>query len=337
MKFVSIVVPCRNEVSYIKGCIESVARQDYSASHLELLIVDGMSDDGTRELVELLCESHSFVQLIDNPKRFTPIAMNIGIQQAKGEIIVILGAHAALADDFVSKSIETLAQFPDAGCVGGMIENIHENRVAEIVSRAMKSPFGVGNARFRTGGKAGFVDTVAFGAYRKEVFDQCGFFDEELVRNQDDEYNFRLIKGGFKIYFNPDIRSKYFVRGDFKKLFRQYFQYGYWKVYVNKKHRAVTSLRQLVPFFFVLWLIISLPIAIFNAALAPVFTLPLLLWFLAAFGAALHAGCPSKDIPALIRTFFTLHLAYGLGYLRGVIDFLVFNRKPRSGGYTLTR
>lgn len=334
---VSIVVPCRNEVGYIDRCIRSVANQDWPLDRLELIVADGESDDGTRTVLNEAANQYAWFRWIDNPERFTPRALNRGIAAAQGEVVIILGAHAELADDFVSKNIAALDAHPDAACAGGIIENVHENDVAAVISRAMKSPFGVGNARFRTGGKAGYVDTVAFGAYRRSIFDMIGMFNEELVRNQDDELNFRLTKAGYKIYFDPDIQSKYYVRGDFSKLFKQYFQYGYWKVYVNKLHNTVTSWRQLVPFAFVLWLFISALLAIFVPATFPLFSMALLLWFIAAFFAALLEATPSRQLPSMMLAFLILHIAYGLGYAQGIVHFLLFKRQPKSSVYNLTR
>lgn len=334
---VTIVVPCLNEAAYIERCIESVLGQDYGVASIELLVVDGMSIDGTREILFRRAATDATLRVIDNPSRFTPIALNKGAQAARGDVVIILGAHAELHPEFVSRSIESLEAHPDAGCVGGLIQNIHENKESELIGLAMASVFGVGNARFRTGGKAGYVDTVAFGAYRKTVFERIGWFDEALVRNQDDEFNFRLTKAGFKIWFDPEIRTKYYVRGSFKKLYRQYFQYGYWKVYVNRKHRTVTTIRQVIPLLFVAWVCFSLVLTLVDSRLMPLFTLPLFLWFIAAFGAALMAATPSKDLPGVIRAFLTLHVAYGLGYAKGLVDFVLRNRKPAPSEHTITR
>lgn len=336
-QMVSIVVPCRNEVGYIDRCIRSVANQDWPLDRLELIVADGASNDGTRQIIETAAQQHAWFRWIDNPDRFTPRGLNLGIEAAKGEVIIILGAHAELTEDFVRKNMEALAAQPDAACTGGVITNVHENEVAAVISRAMKSPFGVGNARFRTGGKAGFVDTVAFGAYRKSVFDEIGVFNEDLVRNQDDELNYRLTNSGRKIYFDPQIESRYFVRGDFSKLFKQYFQYGYWKVYVNKLHNTVTSWRQLVPFAFVMWLCLA---AVFSAFVPPAFPLlsmALLTWFFGAFFAALIAATPSRQLPSMVLAFLILHLAYGFGYAQGILHFLVLKRSPKSSVYKLTR
>jgi len=334
---VSIVIPCLNEVAYIERCVRSTMTQTYPNEHIHVVVADGGSNDGTlQKLIEL---AGVFPQLVvvDNPKRFTPVALNLGVNATASDVVVILGAHAELSADFVERCIDALTLHPDAGCVGGIIENVHENHTAAIVSRAMQSPFGVGNARFRTGGNAGYVDTVAFGAYRREAFQTIGLFDEDLVRNQDDEFNYRLTKAGYKVWFEPEIRSKYYVRASYKKLFRQYFQYGYWKVFVNRKHKAVTTWRQLVPFAFVLWLVTASVLSAISASFVPLLTLPALIWLLAALAAGIVMGTPSRDLPGLTLSFFILHAAYGLGYGRGIFDFLLLRRMPAADQHTLSR
>jgi GT2 family glycosyltransferase len=339
---VSIVIPCLNEENYIERCLRSIEAQHYPSAKLTTYVVDGMSTDATRErirpfLAEKERENTVQFHLIDNPERFTPRALNLGIQASQSDVVIILGAHAELDENFVQENVNALNRFPEAGCVGGVIENVNENATAEVIARAMRSPFGVGNARFRTGGKAGFVDTVAFGAYRREVFEKAGLFDEDLVRNQDDEFNYRLHRHGFKIYFDPKIRSKYYVRGSFSKLFRQYWQYGYWKVYVNRKHGAVTSIRQMVPFFFVAYLAITLLIWLLNAEWGGLFIGGAALWLIGALAAAVWQGTPSPQVTPLIRAFFTLHLSYGLGYAQGLWNFMLLRKKPSRSSTRSTR
>ncbi|MCH2199187.1 MAG: glycosyltransferase family 2 protein [Flavobacteriales bacterium] len=334
---VAIVIPCLNEKAYIGRCIESILDQDYAEGSIDVFIADGMSDDGTREIIGSYSKEHPNVHLVDNPIKHTPVALNLGIKASTSDVVIILGAHAELYENFVSKNIEALEVHPDAGCVGGVIENVNENETAAIIGRAMASPFGVGNARFRTGGKAAYVDTVAFGAYRKEVFEQIGLFDEELVRNQDDEFNYRLTSSGSKVWFDPKIRSKYYVRSSYSKLFKQYRQYGYWKVYVNKKHGAVTSIRQLIPFFFVAFLMVGSLLSIFFPLARNAFGFGLVLWFIGAMIGALWAQSRSAQIGGVIASFFLLHVSYGLGYAKGLLDFLILGRKPARSGYRTTR
>ncbi|HOY48518.1 MAG TPA: glycosyltransferase family 2 protein, partial [Flavobacteriales bacterium] len=278
-KRVSVVIPCRNEEKYIAKCIESVLASNYPSDMLDVFVCDGMSTDSTREIVKNFHENNR-VTLLDNLQITTPFALNLGIEKSLADIIIILGAHAELDKDYVKLCVETFEIDPEIGCVGGILDTISLDENSAAIALAMSSVFGVGNAHFRTGLKAGYVDTVAFGAYRKEVFERVGLFDSALTRNQDDEFNFRLIQGGFRIYLNPNIRAKYYVRSTFSKLYKQYKQYGYWKVYVNRKFKVVTTLRQLAPPLWVLFLI-ALPFAwLIHPILGTIHLILLLLYVL---------------------------------------------------------
>ena len=336
-KTVAIIIPCRNEELYIEKCINSVLECNYPKELVSIYVCDGLSSDNTRTIVKTIAEKNTNIYLIDNQNQTTPFALNLGLKKSTEDVKIILGAHAEIHSDFIIENTKTLALKEDIGCSGGVIENVYKNETAEIIALAMSSSFGVGNAHFRTGNKDGYVDTVAFGAYKKEVFEKIGYFDEDLARNQDDEFNFRLLKNGFKIYLSNSIKSKYYVRGSYSKLFRQYYQYGYWKVFVNKKHKTITTVRQIVPLFFVLYLIIG-P---FTVLLDVRF---LMLWCIGCFAydflALLSAIKTTTQISKIIKvafTFFVMHLSYGLGYLKGIIDFLIFNRTPSKKNIELSR
>lgn len=333
---VAVVIPCRNEENYIQKCVNSVLNSNYPKHLIEVYVVDGLSDDRTIEIVEEISKVNSNVVLLKNEKQTTPFALNIGLKYSNADVKIILGAHAEVDPDFIAENVKVLLDHPEVGCAGGIIENVYENVTARQIGLAMSSVFGVGNAHFRTGAKEGYVDTVAFGAYRKVVFEKIGYFDEDLTRNQDDEFNFRLIANGFKIYLSNKIVSKYYVRASFKKLFRQYFQYGYWKVYVNKKHKTVTTLRQLVPMFFVLYLafgfLLSLAIPLFFV----LYFLGLIIYLSGAFYFALTIS-ELKDVIYVVYTFILLHLSYGLGYIKGVFDFMLLNKRPNNSASELTR
>ncbi len=322
------MIPCRNEERYIARCVESVLHSGYPAEQLEVLVCDGMSDDKTRAIVENMSRENSRVRLIDNPHRTTPFALNLGIQHAASpDVVIILGAHAEIAPDYVRLCVEDLRNDPSAGCVGGLLESVNEDSTTSVIALAMSSSFGVGNAHFRTGTKSGYVDTVAFGAYRKTVFERIGLFDEALVRNQDDEFNYRVTKAGFKIILDPRIRAKYYVRSAFRKLFRQYYQYGLWKVYVNRKHGAVTTMRQLVPPAFMLFLFsaVAIPfLPLYGIAWAVIFVLYFCLACLAAF----RQGAKGGQLPGVVAAFILLHAGYGTGYLHGIWKFLVLRKQP---------
>jgi cellulose synthase/poly-beta-1,6-N-acetylglucosamine synthase-like glycosyltransferase len=334
---VRVVIPCRNEVGYIERCLRSLVTADRTGLDVEAWVCDGMSDDGTRAIIEQLTKEHAWISLVDNPARTTPQAMNIGLRPEGYDIGIILGAHAEVHPAFLRENVALLAAHPEAGCVGGIIENVYLDEASRRIGKAMGHAFGVGNAHFRTGGKEGEVDTVAFGAYRREVFEQVGFFDERLVRNQDDEFNYRVVKSGWKIRLSQRIRSLYYVRASMGRLYRQYRQYGYWKVYVNRLHKSVTTWRQLVPAAFVLFLFIGGLASFFHTYLAVAFGAGLSLYLLAGIFSAYQAAGKINDIPGVVATFLVLHLSYGIGYLHGIWDFLLLQREPGVRSHTLTR
>ena len=348
----SVVIPCLNEAGHIGPCLDALAAQKGTAAPIEILVVDGGSDDGTLDVLRERADSNSSVRLLHNPDRVTPVAMNLGVDAALSDTVIILGAHAEVAPDFVRRNLDALRAHPESACVGGVVEQVHGDDVSRRIGMAMSSPFGVGNARFRTGGVAGHVDTVAFGAYRKAVLEEIGGFDVDLVRNQDDELNFRLTESGWRIWFDPRIRSRYHARSSYARLFGQYRQYGYWKVFVNRKHGTVTTWRQLAPMMLVLASIGLAPLVLIDA-FADLMDLPsiqamfgwalswlLAIWLMWSLGAAvaLVAGRVSfRDMPGVFRSFYLLHVAYGRGYLEGIWRFLMLRRDPAPGFKSLTR
>ncbi|MBN4061578.1 MAG: succinoglycan biosynthesis protein exoa [Flavobacteriales bacterium] len=336
-KTVSIVIPCRNEEQYISKCLDSIITTTFPKDRLEVLVCDGQSTDKSQQIVLSYCDDHPYIKLLNNEKQTTQYGLNLGIKNSNGDVVIILGAHAELYPDYIEKSLIVLGKDGEIGCAGGLIESVYENLTSEIISLAMSSRFGVGDAYFRTGEQEGFVDTVAFGAYKREVFEKIGFFDEDLVRNQDDEFNYRLTKAGYKIYLSKVIRSKYFVRGSFKKLFRQYYQYGYWKVFVSKKHKTITTLRQLVPLLFVLFLIFGVIMSLFNFYLLISFLGVFFIYFLLAFIFAFMQVKSMAKVLQVVWTFLILHVSYGLGYLEGVFKFVLLNQQISLGKTELTR
>lgn len=330
MKTVAIVIPCLNEKDYIIKCLSSIAAQSYADNLISTYVCDGNSNDGTQQLITEFIKEHPQFHLLINTKKTTPFALNLGIQTTNTDIIIILGAHSELDKDFVAKNVESLATDANVMCAGGILENVYENRASQIIGAAMSSSFGVGNAHFRTGTKQGYVDTVAFGAYKKEIFDKVGLFDEELIRNQDDEFNYRITSNGYKILLNPDIKCQYYVRASYSKLFKQYFQYGYWKVYVNKKHRAITTVRQLIPLFFVLYLISLALCFLINWQWGAIYSVFLGLYFLLAFVFALRKSTEVGAVFGIAFTFGILHFSYGIGYLKGIIDFFIAGKSIKK-------
>jgi GT2 family glycosyltransferase len=327
---VSIVIPCRNEQGYIGRCLRSIEEADRGPDRVMVVICDGLSEDGTRQEIEAFTTRLPWMVMVDNVQRTTPHALNLGLRLHASDVGIILGAHSTIDKGFITGSMAALRRDLSVGCAGGVIINQYEDVRSRQIGSAMGDPFGVGGAHFRTGARSGHVDTVAFGAYRREVFERIGHFDEALVRNQDDEFNYRVIQAGFRILLDPAIRSTYFVRASFPRLYRQYHQYGYWKVYVNLKHRAVTTLRQLVPALWVLALFGGAALCAIVPQLLPLYFTGTALYLGAALFSASRACVKKSDILGIVRAFITLHLAYGMGYWRGILDFMLLRRGPDS-------
>jgi len=318
-------MPVRNEAGFIKRAIRSVLDNDYPLQKMEVLVVDGMSDDGTRDVVQRLSKADSRVKMLDNPRRIVPTAMNIGLGVARGDLFTRIDGHAEIPMDFIAKSIRCLQEHPDAWIAGGSIKTVADNYIGRAIASAMQSPIGVGNARFRLGDYEGWVDTLAFGTHHKWVVDRIGGFDEELVRNQDDEFNLRVILTGGKIWMSKNIQSTYFSRGSLGKLWRQYFQYGFWRIRTLQKHKRPAGFRQIVPLLFVLSLF-SLGFAGFawkpSWYVAVVETiLYLLALTIGALGVGRKYGWRYAHIAPII--FAILHLAYGFGSLWGLVRFSI--------------
>ncbi|MGE3664954.1 MAG: glycosyltransferase family 2 protein, partial [Pseudonocardia sp.] len=249
-------MPVRNESAFIDRSLGAVLAQDYPAELMEVLVADGMSDDDTRAAVTALAGAHPAhtVEIVDNPGRIVPTGFNAALDRAKGEVIVRVDGHCVIAPDYVSQCVVALA---DSGAdnVGGRMEAVGSGRVAQAVALATSSPFGVGDSLFHYATGEHWVDSVFLGAWPREVFDRIGPFDPELVRNQDDEFNYRLRSHGGRILLTDRIRSEYYNRGSLAKLFSQYRQYGWWKVRVLQKHPKQMSARHFVPPAFVAGLV----------------------------------------------------------------------------------
>lgn len=335
---VSVVIPCRNERADIEDCLRSILPQEPVPGGFEVIVVDGMSNDGTREVLFRLAEEDPRIRIIDNPRQIVPCAMNAGIRQARGRFIARLDARHRCAFDYLRSGLEVLEE-TGADNVGGSMVCEGETWLQRAIAAAHHSPFSVGGARWHDVDYEGPADTVFGGFYRREVFERIGMFDEALVRNQDDEFNLRLIRSGGNIWHSPRIRSCYSPRPRLKALFQQYLQYGFWKVLVVKKHRRPASPRHLVPGAFVLSLVALPAGALFYA---PLFTLWIALlagYGAANLGASLAAAARSgwRSLPVLPLVFGCYHFGYGIGFLCGVVDFIVLRRTPSATFTRLTR
>lgn len=339
MKTISIVIPCRNEAPYIEECLRAIyACEIPKGFQKKVFVVDGMSDDKTREIVKQLQVEFGELKLVDNTKQLTPFAFNLGIYEGgKTDFVQIVGARHILSENYLVKSLSILEK-KEVWCVGGKIINEYVNEKGRLISKAMSTTFGMGLGNFRTLDKSGFTDTVTSPMYPYFVFEKIGFFDEELVRNQDDDFNFRVIQAGGKIFYENSISLKYYVRGDFSKLWRQFFQYGYWKVYVNKKHQSVTTFRQLVPPLFVLYLITLFFLPLFwGGVLSKIAVLPFLFYWVLNLLFSAKKAEKITDFFQFLLIFPILHLSYGVGYLKGILHFLLLNKKPSDKQKRMSR
>jgi glycosyltransferase involved in cell wall biosynthesis len=327
--FVSVICPIRNEEDYISQCMESLINQTYDSHNMEILVVDGMSDDGTRDIVGSYQKKFDNIKLIDNQQRIVPIAMNLGIKMARGKYILRMDGHAKAMPNYIEKCIESLEKY-DAEGVGGPIMSVNDTDSGKAIALAMSSPFGVGNSAFRVSTKRKYVDTLAFPAYRREVFEKYGYFDEELVRCQDDEFNFRIRKHGGKILLMPEIQSFYYPRGNFKSLWKQYFGYGFWKIRVLQKYFWMMQIRHFVPASFVASLIVMVLVSFVYPLSLWLFLFVLMLYVMVSLLAAFNIWFRNKEVPIqkILLSFYLLHFGYGSGFLWGLVRFTPrwFNR-----------
>lgn len=332
MQFVSVIMPVHNEGNFILRSLGALLEQDYPKDRMEIILADGMSTDNTRQLAEQIASASTIpVKFVDNVKKIAPSGLNLALRAAKGEIIVRVDGHTIVESDYVSECVDALLR-TGAANAGGKMNAVSEGSAGQAIAIATSSRFGIGNARFHYSDQEEYVDTVYLGAWPKSIFDRYGLFNEELVRNQDDEFNYRLRAGGEKILLSPRIKSIYFNRSSFMSLWRQYFQYGYWKVRVLQMHPRQMSMRQFVPLIFVASLtvtaILSLLIPFGWLAFAGV----VLSYVIANFAATLIAVKKKIALlPLVSLSFAILHLSYGFGFLLGIFSFVGHWFKPRTG------
>ena len=343
LPLVSIIIPCRNEEEFVEKCLDSIIANDFPKNRLEVLVVDGMSEDRTREIVNGYLEKYLFIRLLDNPNKITPSSFNIGIKNARGEVIMIMSSHATYEKDYISKCVRYLRKY-DADNVGGICVTLpgRDTLQANSIALVLSHPFGVGNAYFRIGlKKPRSVDTVPFGCFKREVFSKIGLFDEDLVRNQDDEFNLRLIKNGGKILLFPDIVSYYYSRDRISKLSKMYFQYGYFKPLVAQKVGGLLTWRQIIPSLLVSLLFVTGILSFFGKHFFLLFLIILGTYACVSFFVSLSLALRRdiRLIPFLIASFAAAHWSYGVGYLKGVWDIIIWkkNMKHRIADVDLTR
>ncbi len=332
MPSVSIIVPCYNEQHTIRLLLDAIDLQTYPRQAIEVVIADGMSTDQTREEIALFQNTHPTlsVKIVDNPKRNIPSALNRALDAARGQFIVRLDAHAVPSPDYVARCVDAL----EAGRgdnVGGIWQIVPAQRwlsgdvphrvskpsepgwVSRAIAVAAAHPFGVGDAHYRHATQPQYVDTVPFGAFRRELVEKIGPFDENLLTNEDYEFNVRIRQAGGKIWLDPAIRSMYFARATLSALAQQYLRYGYWKGQMLRRYPETIRWRQAIPPAFVLSLV-------GLAALSPLFWARRLLgaeiglYFVILFVVGIQSALKKRDlglIPGLPLSIATMHLCWG--------------------------
>lgn len=318
----SVICPIYNEEKYIANCIESILQQDYPKNDLEIIFVDGMSTDNTRQIVGEYTKRYPQIRLIDNTRRIVPIAMNIGIKESIGDVIIRLDAHAQYAKNYFSILTKALLDL-NADNVGSVCvtDVLNKTQKTLAIREVLSNKFGVGNSIFRTGvSDIREVDTVPFGCWRRSVFDKYGLYDERLVRNQDIELNKRILNGGGKIYIVPNTSCTYLARETYQGIAKNNFGNGKWNiltVYYTKQFSSL-SLRHFIPMIFLLSLTLPILLSVFYLPMLFVSLLSLLSYILLFAIVSVKLGVSKKLNPLrLFITFFILHLSYGWGSIVG--------------------
>jgi succinoglycan biosynthesis protein ExoA len=331
---VSVVVPCRNEVNYLEGFVHNVFRQQLDGIALDVFIADGMSNDGTRDLFPYLSNHYSVLTFIDNPRKTVSAGLNRCIRLSRADIIVRMDVHTIYAQDYISACVAALNS-TGASCVGGPWIAQGNTPIQKAIASAFQSPIASGGAASRFSSFCGHVDTVYLGTWARSTLLALGGFDEEMVRNQDDELSLRLIRAGGSIWQSPNIKSFYTPRSSYSSLYRQYLQYGYWKLLGIKKHRIPSSLRHLAPVFLLLSLILSSSLAVLFPVSGLVFILLACSYCFLLF-VDICTRKPSYPV-RVIFAIIVMHTAYAHGSLFGFLDFFCFCRPPASSMSALTR
>ena len=314
---ISIVMPCYNEAKFIKNSIESLIDK-FFLKNCELIVVDGMSKDGTRDIVKSFITAGLPVILLNNKERFQAYGLNLGISRAKGKIIIRTDAHCLYPNEYIKRCVELLKK-TKASNVGGVMFPKGTSIVQKAIAMAMQHPVGVGDAKFHLGNYTGYVDTVFLGTFWRQLFDEIGEYDANSNPNEDAELNLRILKAGKKIYLDSSIKIIYFPRESLKELALQYFRYGRGRCYTTLKHKRITSFRQVGPVVLVMSIFLSIILSIWQ----PLFLFLPLFYF---FSMLVTAFCiwPEKSHALKLRlligiVFCVMHISWGAGFLSGLI------------------
>jgi len=318
---VSAIVILYNEEKYIGRCLECLARQTYPHEHLEVLLCDGGSTDRSLDIARSFESRLPNLRILHNRERRAPQGLNLGVRESTGDAVIIMGSHCVYKDDYVARCVEVL-EGTGAACVGGrmLTESSGTGTIAEAIRLSQESSFGTGGSRWRSGGEAGYVDTVPYGCYRREVFDRVGLFDKRLPRNQDNEMSSRIIAAGYKIYFDPRIESTYFTRASLRACLRMHWMNGYYHCMTWRLNPRSLRPRHLIPMLFFLGLLGTAAMWLVCRPLAWIGTAVLAAYLLLDlyFSVRLVVAHGARFLTVMPWLFPLTHLVYGCGTLAGL-------------------
>ena len=307
---ISVILPVLNEEPHLAESVSAVLSQDY-VGPLEIILALGPSSDQTNVIAESLAQRDSRIKLVMNPTGKTAAGLNLAIAASNSPVIIRVDGHAKIPSNYLSLAVSILRE-SGAVNVGGVMAAEGVTKFEIAVARAMRSPLGVGSSRFHTGGKAGEVDTVYLGAFRREAINAVGGFDERYTRAQDWELNHRLRKNGGKIYFDPRLQVTYRPRPNLKKLTKQYFQYGRWRRVVSRSHPGTVNFRYLAPPFTLIGTLTSL---ILGLLLHSIFFLPAAVYGIFMFISSILIAKSFREFFSLLSIIPTMHFAWGAGFI----------------------
>jgi succinoglycan biosynthesis protein ExoA len=323
---VSVIIPCRNEEKTIQLVLDAIYGQTYPRELLQVVIADGFSEDRTREKIADFKSTHTDLDVLvaDNPQRIIPAGLNTAIRTSKGDLIVRMDAHSIPNPNYVALCVDAL-QRNVAQNVGGVwdIQPGKDNWIARSIATAAGNPLAVGDAHYRFTDKAAYVDTVPYGSYKRNLFDQIGLFDETLLANEDYELNTRILQSGGKIWLDPNIRCTYYARSNLRALSKQYYGYGFWKLQMLKRYPETLRWRQALPPAFILGLLVTLLVGIFWKPSLVLFAVVLGLYLLILLGVGVHMAIKKRDILMLIGVplaIITMHFSWGAGFIAGTFS-----------------
>lgn len=331
MPIISLIIPTYNEEKYISNCLDSILYQDYPKENMQIFVVDGLSSDNTQNIVNSYCQLYPFIKLLNNPYKIVPHALNIGIKASGGNVIIRIDGHCEYPTNYISVLVEHLFTLK-ADNVGGVWNTLPANQttLCKAIAIGVSHSFGIGNSLHKIGTKEiTETDTVPFGCFHKEIFERIGYFDEELIRNQDDEFNGRIIKNGGKIYLIPELVIDYYARDTVSKMAKMFYQYGLFKPLVNKKLGSPATLRQFFPFLFVIGLIIGGILSMVSKPFLILYALVLIIYFSLTLYFSSTQALKQRNIKVIYLLpyiFFVIHFSYGWGYLIGFFRFLILGK-----------